>query len=184
MTVAQGTAENIPFSDGLFDAVVAMWVMHYMDDLEKSLLEMIRVVDRNAPHARIVIVQGAPENEIIDLMNTVCAPVSASNNLPNHQGYLLNKAKEVLEQNGFAEISFHRVDAYCAFEEEDLATRCERAAEVIAGLWCLHDANFEAMKEALVPQLRRKFEDRPHSIGDQAAVLVARPGSLSNGVSC
>ncbi|KAI9036827.1 putative 2-heptaprenyl-1 [Aspergillus affinis] len=173
--IAQGSAENIPYPDGHFDAVVAMWVMHYVEDLERSLREIVRVTDRSAPFSRIVIVQGAPDNEIIDLMNTVCAPVSASNPLPNHQGYLLHKAVEVFAECGFGDITFHRVDAYCEFKEQELSERCEKAAEVIAGLWCLEDSNFDGMKEALIPRLKFHFLDRPHAIGDQVALLVARP---------
>ena len=176
MEIAQGSAENIPYPDRYFDAVVAMWVMHYVEDLERSLREMVRVTDPAAPNSRIVLVQGAPENEIIDLMNTVCAPASASNRRPNHQGYLLHKAAKIFTKCGFGDISLHRVDAYCEFLEEDLTIRCEKAAEVVAGLWCLDDANFELMKQALIPRLSFNFKDRPHAIGDQVAVLVAKPG--------
>lgn len=63
--IAQGSAENIPYSDNTFDAVVAMWLFHYVIDLEKSLEEMARVADSSAPNARLVIVQGAPDNEVI-----------------------------------------------------------------------------------------------------------------------
>jgi ubiquinone/menaquinone biosynthesis C-methylase UbiE len=54
--IANGSAENIPYGDGFFDAVVAMWVMHYVDDLDKSLRELVRVANPEAPNARIVIV--------------------------------------------------------------------------------------------------------------------------------
>ncbi|KAE8365911.1 putative 2-heptaprenyl-1,4-naphthoquinone methyltransferase [Aspergillus caelatus] len=173
--IAQGSAENIPYPDSHFDAVVAMWVMQYVEDLGKSLHEIVRVTDRNAKNSRIVIVQGAPENEIVELQNTACAPVSASNPLPNHQGYLLHKAVQVFTECGFDDITFHRVDAYCEFLEEDISVRCEKAADVVAGLWCLNDERYEEMKQALIPRLRSHFEDRPHAIGDQVAVLVAKP---------
>jgi SAM-dependent methyltransferase len=173
--IAQGSAESIPYPDSHFDAVVAMWVMQYVEDLEKSLHEIVRVTDRSAKNSRIVIVQGAPENEIVELQNTACAPVSASNPLPNHQGYLLHKAVQVFTECGFEDITFHRVDAYCEFLEEDVSVRCEKAADVVAGLWCLNDERYEDMKQALIPKLRSHFENRPHAIGDQVAVLVAKP---------
>lgn len=173
--IGKGSAEKIPYSDGFFDAVVAMWVMHYVEDLEGSLRELVRVVNPTDPNACIVIVQGAPDNEIIDLMNTVCAAASASNQLPNHQGYLLHKAFEIFTKCGFGDISFHRVDAYCEFLEKDPSERCETAANVIAGLWCLEDENFDTMKQALIPRIMFNFKDRPHAIGDQVAVLVAKP---------
>lgn len=173
--LVQGTAEDIPFADATFDAVVAMWVLHYVDDLEKSLQEMARVTDRSAPNARLIIVQGAPDNEVIHLMNSICAPISAENNRPNHQGYLLRTAAEVFTKCGFADVSLHRVEAFCEFREEDLEERCNEAAEVVAGLWCLNDANFEQMKHALIPRLRFHFLDRQYAIGDQAVFLVAKP---------
>ncbi|KAI9926166.1 hypothetical protein ASPWEDRAFT_115782 [Aspergillus wentii DTO 134E9] len=173
--LAQGTAENIPFPDSTFDAVVAMWVLHYVDDLEKSLHEMARVADRSAPNARLVVVQGAPDNEIIHLMNTVCPPISATNGRPNHQGYLLSTAAEIFTKCGFEDVSVHRVDAFCEFRDEDLEERCDKAAEVVAGLWCLDDAKFDDMKQALVPRLRFHFLDRQYAVGDQAVVLVAKP---------
>lgn len=175
--ISQGSAENIPYADGFFDAVAAMWVLHYVDDLDKSLRELVRVTNSESPYARIVIVQGTPDNEIIDLMNSVCAPISASNKHPNHQGYLLHKAAEVFSELGFSDISFHRVEAYCQFLEEDLSMRCEKAAEVVAGLWCLEDEKFEDMKAALIPRIKFNFQDRPHAIGDQVAILVARPAA-------
>lgn len=173
--ISQGTAENIPFPDGTFDAVVAMWVLHYVDDLEKSLQEMVRVADRSAPNARLVIVQGAPDNEVIDLMNSVCAPISAENRRPNHQGFLLRAAAEVFTKYGFGDVSLHRVEALCEFRNESLEERCKQAAEVVAGLWCLDDTNFDQMKQALIPRIRFHFLDRQYAIGDQCVVLVAKP---------
>ena len=173
--IAAGVAEEIPFPDAFFDACVAMWVLHYVSDLERALLEMVRVTDVTDLNARIIIVQGAPENEVIDLMNTFCAPVSDSNRRPNHQGYLLHIAARVFTKCGFGRISFHRVDAYCEFNEESIDIRCKQAAEIIAGLWCLEDKNFNGMKEGLLPHLENSFRERPHAIGDQVAILVARP---------
>lgn len=133
------------------------------------------MADRSAPNARLVIVQGAPDNEVIDLMNSVCAPISAENKRPNHQGFLLRAAAEVFAQCGFGDVSLHRVEAFCEFRNEDLEERCQQAAGVVAGLWCLEDTNFQQMKEALVPRLRFNFQDRPYAIGDQCVVLVAKP---------
>ncbi|KAM3415978.1 hypothetical protein BST61_g9467 [Cercospora zeina] len=171
--VAKGSAEKIPYADAFFDATVAMWVMHYVDDLEQSLKEMVRVTDRKAPGAKIVIVQGAPYNEVIGHINDSCMPLAASAQ-PSHQGYLLHRAAEVFKDSGFGDISLHAVNSVCEFPEEDLDERCRIAAEIIAGHWGLGEGNFEKMKEALMPPLKVHFAERPHGIGDQAAVLVAR----------
>ncbi|KAL5364894.1 hypothetical protein BJX96DRAFT_158180 [Aspergillus floccosus] len=61
VTVCPGSMENIPFSIGAFDAAVAMWVLHYVDDLDKALPVIARVGDPKRPYARIVIMQGAPD---------------------------------------------------------------------------------------------------------------------------
>ncbi|KAF2212207.1 hypothetical protein CERZMDRAFT_59124 [Cercospora zeae-maydis SCOH1-5] len=171
--VAQGSAEKIPYPDAFFDATVAMWVMHYVDDLEQSLREMVRVTDRKAPGSKIVIVQGAPYNEVIGHINDSCMPLAASA-LPSHQGYLLHRAAEVFKDSGFGNISLHAVNSVCEFPEADLDERCRVAAEIIAGHWGLGEGNFGKMKESLMPQLKVHFAERPHGIGDQAAVLVAR----------
>lgn len=167
--------EKLPFSDRTFDAAVAMRVLHYVDDLDKSLEEIARVVDCSRPNARIFIVQGAPDNEIVKLLNDVCAPLSAQNTHIDHQGYLLHKAAKFFERYGFTDIEIFRVDAYCAFPEDDLNVRCQKAAEVLAGLWYRQNPSFEQMKEALLPQLKLHFKDRPHAIGDEVAILVAKP---------
>ncbi len=72
--IRKGIAENLPFEDNKFDAAVTLWILHYVDDLEQSLAEMARVVDPNAPNVRIVIVQGAPDNEVVNLINKAALP--------------------------------------------------------------------------------------------------------------
>jgi SAM-dependent methyltransferase len=175
VTICSGSAEEIPFSDRTFDAAVAMWILHYVDDLDKSLREIARVVDPSSPDSRIVIVQGAPDNELVNLLNDVCAPLSAQNTAIDHQGYLLNAAAKVFAEYGFGDVEVFRVNAYCAFPEEDLTERCQKAAEVLAGFWFRDDSNFVQMKEALIPHLKLHFRDRPYAINDEVAVLVAKP---------
>ncbi|KAG2414616.1 hypothetical protein HFD88_003807 [Aspergillus terreus] len=174
-TICSGSAEEIPFRDRTFDAAVAMWILHYVDDLDKSLREVARVVDPSRPNSRIVIVQGAPDNEVVNLLNDICAPLSAQNTAIDHQGYLLNAAAAVFAEYGFNDVKVFRVNAYCAFPEKDVTERCQKAAEVLAGFWFRDDPNFVQMKEALIPHLKLHFKDRPYAINDEVAVLVAKP---------
>ncbi|KAF4170029.1 hypothetical protein CNMCM6936_005174 [Aspergillus lentulus] len=169
-----GSAENIPFPDGNFDAVVAMWVMHYVDDLEASLQEMARVADINNPNARLIVVQGAPDNQVVNLLNDVCVPLSRENTR-DHQGYLLYTAAKVFSERGFGQIETFRVNAFCAFPEKDMMERCTKAAEVLVGLWFKEDPNYAKMTEALIPHLELHFRDREHAIGNEAVILMARP---------
>ncbi|RDA93443.1 hypothetical protein CP533_2658 [Ophiocordyceps camponoti-saundersi (nom. inval.)] len=176
--IATGTAEALPYPDKTFDAVVAMWILHYVDDLEKSLSEMTRVVDRAAPEARIVIVQGAPYNEAVNMINTVCGPIVATDPdepVMDHQGFFLSKACDVFRANGFGNITLEPVNVTCAFPEEELSVRCSRAAEVLAGFWYCSHPKIEDMKKAFISVLERHFKYKPFEIGDQAVMLVARP---------
>ncbi|KAM5443604.1 hypothetical protein MferCBS31731_001377 [Microsporum ferrugineum] len=173
--VLPGTAENIPFPDNNFDAVVSMWILHYVHDLEKSLREMARVVDQHLPNAKIVIVQGAPDNEVINLVNYVCAPLSTENNRFDHQGFLLHKASEIFREEGFGDITLRRVDVHCKFPEKDLSERCANAAEILATVWFETDPNLAEMKREMIPVLEAHFAHRPNAIGDEGVILIARP---------
>ncbi|EGD87819.1 hypothetical protein H112_04289 [Trichophyton rubrum D6] len=178
--IRQGTAEKLPFEDNKFDAAVALWILHYVDDLEQSLTEMTRVVDATAPNARIVIVQGAPDNEVVNLINKACAPIAQQGMLAeessiDHQGFLLATAARVFATHGFGNISVARVDAHCNFPEEDLSVRCTKAADVLTDFWYKDHPRNSEMKEAFQPVLKEHFANRPLEVGDQAVILIAKP---------
>jgi SAM-dependent methyltransferase len=176
--IAKGTAEGIPYCDRKFDAVVAMWILHYVEDLEKSLTEMVRVVNPAAPNARIVIVQGAPYNDIINLINETCGPIAARDTdtpTVDHQGFLLAKACDVFTAHGFGDISLEPVHAYCNFPEKELSIRSSCAASVLANLGYPSHPRLEEMKKAFIPVLEKHFADNPFQVGDDGVILVAKP---------
>lgn len=159
---------------------MALWILHYVDDLEQSLTEMARVVDATTPNARIVIVQGAPDNEVVNLINKACAPIAQQGMLPgesaiDHQGFLLATAARVFARHGFGDISVARVDAHCNFPEKDLSVRCTKAAEVLTDFWYKDHPRNSDMKEAFQPVLKEHFASRPLEVGDQAVILIAKP---------
>ncbi|KAF7586974.1 hypothetical protein BBP40_007973 [Aspergillus hancockii] len=167
-----GPAEIFPYSDRRFDSAVALWVLDQTEDLDKFLREITRVVNPLATNARIVLTQGAPDNEMVNLLNRVCAPLSARNTRINHQGYLLHRAIEIFSRHGFGDISLHRSGGTCQFLQESLSARSEAAAKVLAGLWYLDDPNYEKMQQALIPELELHFRDSPNSIsGDVHQVI-------------
>ncbi|KAM3475714.1 hypothetical protein MY8738_007276 [Beauveria namnaoensis] len=177
--VRGGRAEDIPYEEGTFDAVVACWILHYVDDLEKSLTEMARVVDAKAPNARIVIVQGAPDNEVVNLINRVCAPIAETAGLQgsayDHQGYLLAQCARVFSKHGFGKITLKRSNAWANFKSEPLEARITEAAEVLTGFWYFGHPEQQAMEKAFVPILQEHFADRDYEVGDQSVILVAEP---------
>ncbi|XKK39859.1 class I SAM-dependent methyltransferase [Nocardiopsis sp. ARC36] len=76
VSVFAGTAEDLPFPDASFDAVYGAWVLPFVDDVEKAVTEMVRVCDPGAPEAKIVLIVGGADSEVLGLFNDVCAPVS------------------------------------------------------------------------------------------------------------
>ncbi|TQV95980.1 methyltransferase [Cordyceps javanica] len=178
--VYQGTAESLPFEDRKFDAAVAVWILHYVDDVEKSLQEMARVVDPTAPNARIVLIQGAPDNELVSLVNKACAGI-VEESMPqgesaiDHQGLLLATAARVLTQHGFGDVQLQRVHVPCKFLEEHQAARSKAAANVLIDLWYQDHPRVEDMKAAILPVLEEHFSDNSMEVGDQAVLLVAKP---------
>ncbi|MGC5401313.1 class I SAM-dependent methyltransferase [Streptomyces sp. DT20] len=168
-----GHAESLPFPDRSFDAVLAAWVLPYVDDLEQSVREMARVCDIGHPQARIVLIGGAPDNELVGLLNETCVPLSGE---PlDHQGFLLATAAEILAPLGFRHFSLHRTEAALHFPETAPEERVHAAAGSLVNLWYEDHPRAPDMRRAIAPALRRHFARRPHAIGDQGVALIARP---------
>lgn len=171
--ILPGSAEDLPFADGMFDVVLANWILPYVNDLERSLTEIARVVDRSHPEAKIVFIGGAPDNELVSILNETCVPIAGES--VDHQGYLLAVAAEVLERNGFTRFALHRTEAALHFPESDVDDRIRAAARTLVNFWFEEHPAVPEMLTAVEPALRRHFARRPHAVGDQGVVLVARP---------
>ncbi|WP_116209552.1 methyltransferase domain-containing protein [Streptomyces olivoreticuli] len=173
VTVLSGRSEQLPLPDAQFDAAVATWVLHYTDDPEASVAEMARTVDRAHPEAKIVLVQGAPDNELIELWNRTCAPLIGEPR--DHQGYLLTLAARVLAEHGFDDISFTRARVDVVFPEEGPENKANAAAEVLADFWNTGHPRLGQLREALLPALREHFAGGTDRFNDDAVMLTARP---------
>lgn len=140
---------------------------------------MTRVVDAQAPNARIVIVQGAPDNEVVNLINRVCAPIAEKTGIKgsayDHQGYLLAECARIFTRQGFGKVTLKRSNAWVNFKSEPLEKRIEEAAQVLTGFWYFGHSEQKAMEEAFVPVLQEHFIDRDYEVGDQSIVLIAEP---------
>ncbi|MEU5693033.1 class I SAM-dependent methyltransferase [Actinosynnema sp. NPDC020468] len=173
--VHPGHAEALPFADNSFDLVLAAWVLPYVRDLRGALHEIARVCDDRDPDAAVVIVGGAPDNELVRLLNETCVPLSGEE--PDHQGFLLTEAAVVFAEHGFAEFSLLRTEAALHFPEPVESDRIAVAATTLVDFWFEDHPHAAAMRHALEPALAEHFAHRPHAIGDQATVLVARPSA-------
>lgn len=171
--VLPGRAEQLPFADGQFDAAVATWVLHYTEDPAMAVAEMARTVDRAHPEAKVVLVQGAPDNELIELWNRTCADLIGE---PlDHQGYLLSLAARVLAERGFDDIALTRARVDVVFPEDGVEAKAQAAAEVLAAFWNTGHPRLSRLREALLPALRRHFADGTDRFNDDAVMLTARP---------
>ncbi|MEU8512896.1 methyltransferase domain-containing protein [Kitasatospora sp. NPDC048722] len=176
VTVLPGRAEQLPVGDGEFDAIVATWVLHYTDDPDAAVAEMARAVDRTHPEARIVIVQGAPDNELIGLWNRTCAHLIGEPR--DHQGFLLTRAAHVLAEHGFDDIGFTRGRVDVVFPEEGAEAKARAAAEVLADFWNTGHPRLAQLREALLPALREHFATGTDRFSDDAVMLTARPRTV------
>ncbi|KJZ73406.1 hypothetical protein HIM_07200 [Hirsutella minnesotensis 3608] len=119
---------------------------------------------------------GAPDNEVVNLINKAYAAAVGTNQASlDHQGLLLATASRVFTRHGFGDITLTRVDVHCNFPEEDLTTRCEQAAAVLTDFWYKDHPKNADIRDAFQPILREHFADRAFEVGDQAVMLVARP---------
>ncbi|MBZ6230291.1 class I SAM-dependent methyltransferase [Streptomyces olivaceus] len=175
LNVVAGTAEDLPFSDSSFDAVYCAWVLPYVKDIRQAVTEMIRVCDSSKPESKIVLIAGGCGNELLTLLNDVCVPVA--DEPYDHHGYLLATAAQVLAEHGFTDFSLQHAESSIRFDETRTPERAATAATVLTEFWYGPHAKAEEIRNALEPALARHFAVRPHAIGDQAAVLVARPAS-------
>ncbi|MGP3684504.1 class I SAM-dependent methyltransferase [Streptomyces sp. IBSNAI002] len=176
--VHSGRAEALPLPDDSFDAVVATWVLHYTEDPDAAVAEMLRVLDLNHPAAKVVLIQGTPDNEMVRLLNEHCTALAGEH--PDHQGYLLARAAELLAAAGLDDISFRRVGARLALDEPTPDASARAAAGILADFWHTgHRRNLD-MREALRAELTPAFTTGPHAVQDDAVLLIAqahRPGA-------
>ncbi|WP_328339775.1 class I SAM-dependent methyltransferase [Streptomyces violaceus] len=175
VNVFAGTAEALPFPDASFDAVYCAWVLPYVSDIRHAVTEMIRVCNPSEKESKIVLIAGGSGNELLALLNEVCVPVAEEPY--DHHGYLLATAAQVLAEHGFTDFSLHRTEASIRFDGVGRTERVATAAAVLTEFWYGPHPKADEIRSALEPALARHFAVRPHGIGDQAAVLVARPGS-------
>lgn len=166
-------SETLPFKDNEFDAIVSTFALDSAPNLQKSLSELARITNSSSPNASITIIQRAPDNEVMKLLNTICLPLSEGVSPLNHQGNILHCAKMVLSNEGFGSISLHRLGSQYTFSETD---NVREIADMVAGCWYREDKNYAQMKKALEPHIQNLFMEHPNTLRNDLVVLVARPG--------
>lgn len=166
--VVQARAEALPFGAAAFDAVVSTWVLQYTQDPWVVVREMARV-SRRSPRSRVLLVQAAPGNELVQMYNA-CADCMGEPR--SHHGFLLAGAAATLERAGF-DVELRECPVQMDFRDVPLA---ERAGAIASMSRRLHHRDFDqrALQEALVRAARRLGGFRSGLLCDDGVLLVAR----------
>ncbi|MBY8885370.1 class I SAM-dependent methyltransferase [Streptomyces sp. PTM05] len=173
VTLLPGAADRLPPVDRSFDAVVAAWTLQRTDEPDFAVAEMARVVDPGHPEAKVVLVQDAPDNEIIGLWNGVRAPLTGAPADP--QGQLLLRAAHVLSAHGFDDIAVTRLPIDVVFPEAGPEARARAAARALTALWNVGHPQPVQLHHALLSALRGHFCAGTDRITNDAVMLLARP---------
>lgn len=158
---------------GLFDAVVVISVLENAEDVEDLLLSLTDFVDREVHLAKVIVVQGAPDNEADNLASQSYAAFNPARQIVNHQGVLLDRAQHSLKDAGFDPISLQRVGETYSFPGSDVSVISVEAAEGLAGIWYVDEESIQVLKDHLIPILEHHFTDCPNEIGNELAILTA-----------
>lgn len=143
--------------------MLAPWTLSDAVNIDESMAEMVRTAG-----SRIVLIQGAPDNEVVRLINAVARSLSIS-----HQGQLLKSARDYLVIHGFGHVSFQRIRARFTFPERDVSQRCAAAADFLISLWHRDHPQRKEMTEIIRHRLQLLFHGHEHSIGCDMMALVA-----------
>lgn len=161
ITAREGRIEALPLEDRSHDAALATWVLQYTEDPWQAVRELARVARR-----RVVIVQGAPSNELIDIYNLEAGVIGEP---PGHHGFLLAGAAEILDKLGYS-IELVHVPIACTPRD------ARSLAEIFARMhWWRHDKLSEII-EITTPAIETLLCARGF-VSDDAVVLTARSGS-------
>lgn len=154
-----GRAEAVPLPDGAAAAAVATWVLQYCDDPVRAVEELARL-----GRDRVVIVQAAPGNDLVDVYNVEAAIAGGA---PSHHGWLLASAAEVLARAGFA-VTLTRVPTPVRFPDAGAAG----LADIMARLHFSGHPRAAEMVAATTPLLAARAVDGV--VNDDGVMLVAR----------
>lgn len=157
ITAREGRIEALPLPDSSHDAALATWVLQYTEDPMRAVAELARVARR-----RVVIVQGAPSNELIDIYNIEAGIAGGAR---AHHGYLLAGAADILERAGFA-IELVHVPIACTPGRIALA-------DVFARMHWWQHPRLADIIAATAPVIARLVEAKG-MVTDDAVVLSAR----------
>ena len=157
--------------------------LHATEDAGRLLSRLSLLLNRDAAESTIVLVEPAPFNDTVQLLNEVAG---FFNCVRMHHGVLLEKALMHLRQLGFTKFQTHIVsEEYIDFSSS--TDKVADAAALLRSAFICEDARLEAIEVALRAQVDKYFESQKHlgghcqRIGFQRVALVATRSNLRMG---
>jgi SAM-dependent methyltransferase len=165
--VVPGRAEALPVRDGVFDAVVATWILPYTSDPMLAVAELARAAADTAG-ATVCVSQAAPGNVLVEIYNL---QAQRGGRPPAHHGFLLAGAIDVLEMRGFS-VSLAPFTMSLGVAGGDAA----EAASLLQRLHFIGHPRAEAMRQLTTPLIAEQLARTPGSLPADGVLLVARRG--------
>jgi len=171
VSFVKASLDSLPFADNSFDTVVSFWTLHYSASPDTVLNELIRVA---GPAATIVLIQAAPNNDLMTLVNDVMQETNASKAF--HHGMFLHVAEDQLKNAGFRKFEYIPIpDGHLDFTDiKDSNERVNTATQLLVDTWAVDGLRKEAARKELAIRLKALFEEKGGVIGNQGAMLVAK----------
>ncbi len=167
-SVVEGDATLLPFRNDTFDAVVAVWAVHVIGDLEALAAEIHRVAGADAP---LLVVSSTPDVESNDLTDVAFRFGRALGRGEDRSEHLAPRMAEL----GFDHETDTPTDEY-RFEEspEQRAAMIERRDW--SSLWDLDDKTWDNVIQPVIDDLRALPEpERPRRCVHRHILSVYRP---------
>lgn len=169
------TSSNDLEGQGGCTLVMATHSLHATDDVGRLLSRLSSLLDRGAAESTIVLVEPAPFNDMVQLINAVAGFFNCSR---IHDGVLLRNALIHLRELGFTKFETHLVgEEYIDFSSS--VDKVGAAAALMKSAFICDDAHLDAIEVALRAQVYKYFESQKHlggnrqRIGFQRVALVA-----------
>lgn len=162
-----------------FKTIVAAHTVYLTEDTESYYRIMVKLATTNG--SRIVILEQAPCNESLKLLNNVAQQFGIPSVYP---GASLTKAVEVLTEFGFR-CALGFVDDAINCPEDDILERSREIAKTLADVWFTGCPDRPAIETLLTRRLEQHFESQyeinghPKAIGFANILLVAERESRS-----
>lgn len=155
---------------GSVDGVLFSWILQIVPSPEDYLDHALKVISPTG-NARLVVIQAAPDNELVNLMNASIQDL----NLPvQHHGYLLKSAEAKFRAAGFQTINYIRTQGSINFGSVKADERVATTPSFLSRIWAVDKTVQTQIEERLKKLMKLRFIFKTSGrILAQSVILVA-----------